>query len=167
MYKGSSSYLRGMNRSLLAIVIITTLIACKDVPGGKEKKVKTTETRIGKTNYFVTLPESYAVREKGGEDYTVYYFMPQDTLAKPVYAGGMYIGHYPTEFEPSGSNCRVDSLNSNLLDTARKWKLFICDSSWFVQTILQDSSSSIHAFGKGNDSLSLRKALAIFESIHK
>ncbi len=156
-----------MKKSLLAIVIISSLVACKDVPGEKDKKTKSTETRIGKTEYFVTLPDSYAVREKGGADYTVYYFMPQDTLAKPVYAGGLYIGHSPMEFEPSGSNCLVDSVSSNLLDKARNWKIFICDSSWFVQTIIKDSSSSIHAFGKGNDSLSMRKALAIFETIHK
>ena len=92
-----------MKRSLLAIVLISSLLACKDIPGTKEKKAKTTETRIGKTDFYVTLPETYAVRQKGGEDYTVYYFMPEDTLIKPVFAGGMYIGHYPTEFQPSGS----------------------------------------------------------------
>lgn len=156
-----------MKRSILAIVIICSLVACKDVPGVKDKKSKTTKTRIGKTEYYVSLPDSYAVREKGGADYTVYYFMPQDTLAKPVFAAGMYIGNYPSEFEPSGSNCKVDSVSSDLLDTARKWKLFICDSSWFVQTIFKTDSSSIHAFGKGNDSVSMRKALAIFETIHK
>ena len=146
--------------------MISSLVACKDVPGKKDKKENTTETRIGKTDYYVSLPKSYAVREKGGEDYTVYYFMPEDTLIKPVFAGGMYIGHYPTEFQPSSPSCRVDSLSASLLDSARTWKLFVCDSSWFAQTIFENNGSSIHAFGKGNDSLSLQKTMAIFKTIH-
>lgn len=156
-----------MKRSILTLLCISSLIACKELPGGKDKKNNTAETRIGKTNYYVTLPASYAVRQKGGEDYTVYYFMPEDTLAKPVFAGGMYIGHYPTEFQPTSPSCLIDSLSFTLLDSTRQWKLYKCDSSWFVQTIFEDNGSSIHAFGKGNDSLSLAKALAIFSSIHQ
>lgn len=159
-----------MKQFILIVFLVGSLFSCKN---GDKKQDKNSiefinslkENKIGNSGLTVSLPANYTVREKGGEDFRVYYLMPADTTILPAYAGGIYIGAAPSEFTPSGTNCKTDSLRSKLLDGDPQWKKFSCDSSYFIQTIITHKDSRMHAFGKGKTESDLKKVLDIFSTL--
>ena len=138
--------------------VITAVFSCngkKSTEGGhfvdsftaglKEKKIV--------DDLYISLPESYAIRHKGGTDFTVYYFGPADSTLQVEYSGGIYLGNFPQEFTAANDSCKTSSIKGKILDNAPEWKIFTCDSSFFLQTIIDNkgdkSADKLHAFGKG------------------
>jgi hypothetical protein len=126
------------------------------------------EKKIGSSDFHISLPADYSVRQKGGPDFTVYYFSTADSTVKPAFSGGMYLGNFSTEFPPVNDSCKTTSIKSALMGKERDWKLFSCDSSFFVQTMIDnkkdESASRIHAFGRGNTKEDIQKMLKIFST---
>jgi len=161
-----------MKRFLLFILLATSVFSCKNDDKKQDNNNNAfvrslKENKVGNSGLTVSLPADYTVREKGGEDFKVYYLMPADTTILPAFAGGIYIGVSPSEFPPNGSNCKTDSLKSKLLDGEPQWKKFSCDSSLFIQTIIDHNNTKIHAFGKGKTEADLKKVLDIYSTLKK
>lgn len=51
-----------------------------------------TEKRVGETEYYISLPPNFSIRETEGPDFSVYYFYLTDTTLKPNFGGGLYFG---------------------------------------------------------------------------
>ena len=102
---------------------------------------------------YISLPETYSVRHKGGADFMVYYLGPADSTVVPSFSGGIYLGNFPSEFPATNDSCKTSSIKGKILDNAPEWKIFTCDSSFFLQTIIDNkgdkSADKLHAFGKG------------------
>ncbi|MBK9490841.1 MAG: hypothetical protein IPO07_20190 [Haliscomenobacter sp.] len=63
------------------------------------------EQQIGQSNFYITLPTGYFMRETKGLDFSVYYFAATDTTASGSFTAGLYFGDYPAEFQPDSDAC--------------------------------------------------------------
>lgn len=139
--------------------IAATLVCCNNA--GKKKTTDQAfdgftsslkETKV-EGDLYISLPETYSIRHKGGPDFMVYYWGPADSTAKAEYSGGIYLGNFPSEFPPTNDSCKSSTLKGKILDNEPDWKVFTCDSSFFLQTIIDNkgdkSADKLHAFGKG------------------
>ena len=58
------------------------------------------ENQIGRSDYYISIPANYSIKETIGPDFSVYYFFPKDTNIKATFSGGLYFGNHPNKFEP-------------------------------------------------------------------
>ena len=130
--------------------------------GLKEKKIV--------DDLYISLPESYSIRKKSGPDFSVYYFGPADSTIKADFSGGIYLGNFPQEFTAANDSCKNSSIKGKILDDAPNWKIFTCDSSFFLQTIIENkgdkSADKLHAFGKGTVG-NEEKVLKVFATLKR
>jgi hypothetical protein len=127
------------------------------------------ESSLGNTGYKVSIPKDYTIRQKGGEDFMVYYITTNDSTIKAAFSAGMYFGDAPTEFSTPADSCNISTSNYKILGKDQSWKQYNCsDSLFFVQTIIDNKNkqgSKIHAFGRGTSRENLKKVMDIFSTM--
>ncbi len=160
--------------TLLLLGVILVLASCKQknqTPGPDNAFVKTLkEQAVGNSGFLVSLPENYSVRQKGGADFKVYYFAPADSTLTALFTAGIYLGNFPTEFSPASDSCKTATTREKLLGKNAEWKIFSCDSSFFVQAIVDNKysegwNSKLHAFGKGSVAADKEKVFTILSTL--
>jgi hypothetical protein len=128
------------------------------------------EMKIGKTQYYISLPENYTLEESEGPDFSVFYFYPKDSSARGVFNGGIYIGGYPSEFEPQGEDCRAEKMTSNVFEKSRDWTVYNCSGEYSIQTIVDYKykdgyEEKIHVFGNSSSKSEINKLLTVFSTL--
>jgi hypothetical protein len=128
------------------------------------------EKRIGDSKFKISLPRDYSIKEKRGEDFSVYYFNPIDSTNKDSLSGGIYFGNYPSEFKPDNDSCKIEKINSKLLNHSAEWKVYDCNNQFSLQTIVTNDKNEgwdelIHAFGSCKSKEDLIKLLLIYSTM--
>jgi len=164
---------------LLGLLILTTFfLACNSVDKNKGDKVKTTDTfksglverQVAKSDFYISIPADYSIKETNGPDFSVYYFSPTDTTIKGNFAGGLYFGNFPSEFEKDNDSCKTTTLKSTILNTNADWTVYNCSNNYTLQTIIdsksgEDWNEKIHAFGHAKSEDNLHKVLDIYSTL--
>lgn len=163
--------------SFFLIFLVLIAFGCSDNKKSKENVEnpylkQLTEKQIGDTNYYISIPKKYTIRENRGPDFSVYYFYPADTTAKAGFSGGLYFGNHPSQFEASSDSCKTEKFKSKILDKNSEWTRINCKGKFSIQTIVESGSDEgwnqyIHAFAGAASSADLKKVLTIFETIKK
>jgi len=123
----------------------------------KKKIIKPSENlvekQLGKTYFYVSIPDNYYIEEERGNDFYIYFFYPKDTTALINFSAGIYIGDFPKYFEKDNPLCAEEKIVGKLLGQKIYWKIFNCEKTYSVQTICESNTGwnkLIHAFGRGN-----------------
>jgi hypothetical protein len=124
------------------------------------------------SSYTIAIPKNYQLLETSGEDFSVFYFSRIDTTVNAGYSGGIYFGNHPGEFEPKVDSCKMRTEFKQILAGSAQWKVFECDSSFSIQTIIDSQSgeewnNQIHAFGKATSKKDVDQVFAIFSTLRK
>jgi len=135
-------------------------------------KNKLIERQIGKSAYYISIPENYSIKETEGPDFSVFYFSPTDTTIKTAFSGGLYFGNFPQEFKPENKDCTTESIKGTILNNNKDWTVYNCKEKYFIQTIVDSKSGEswnekIHAFGHGNSKSDINKILEIYSTLKK
>lgn len=93
--------------------------------------------RLDESNFFISLPKSYSIKEYEGEDFAVYYFAPLDSTIG-LGSGGIYFGRHPSRFYEDSSTCKVEKIKGMLLDKNTTWELYNCKKEVKAETIIGD-----------------------------
>lgn len=130
------------------------------------------EQQIGQSNFYITLPSGYVMRETKGLDFSVYYFSATDTTASDSFTAGLYFGDYPAEFQPDSDGCTTETMKGKILDVSKDWTLYNCNGQYTIQTIVDNESGAegskrIHAFGRVSNQTTLDKILGMFATLVK
>ena len=160
---------------LVFLIVLASIISCKEKGNKQTDKIqentvgkgKLLENRIGKSDYYISIPDDYALKLNAGPDFSVYYFSPIDTAIKAPFTGGFYFGNYPHAFEPNNDSCKVQEIKSKFLDSLTNWTAQDCQGNYSVQTIMEfndpdDRGGKIHAFGSSKTQSGLNTVLEIF-----
>lgn len=129
------------------------------------------EKKIGTTNYFISIPKNYEIREEEGPDFSVFYFADSDTL-KSNLSGGLYFGNHPGLFPPQTDSCKSETLQSEILGNNSTWTIYDCQGQYLVQAIVDNKESEgwnnrIHAFGHGRSREDMYKILRMYSTFHR
>ncbi|SEP22895.1 hypothetical protein SAMN05444671_4647 [Flavobacterium sp. CF108] len=168
-----------MNTSLkipfLSVFLILTILGCSDkktkhIPENPYLK-QLTEKQIGETNYYISIPKKYTIKENRGPDFSVYYFYPADTTAIAAFSGGFYFGNHPSFFEPSDS-CKTEKMQRKILNKNTDWTVYNCKGKYSIQSIVESGSNEgwnqyIHTFAGANSVADLKKVFLILETMKK
>jgi hypothetical protein len=158
--------------SLLFILLFTLFVST-----GKGQDVSTfqkslTELKIGNTNYFISLPSGYKIRES--TEYgckTVYYFQPPDSTRSPLFTGGIYIGDYPRPIPPTDDSCTVLRRDKEILHRTVIWIIYKCDDETVMQAIFHDDEKSdlpkLNPFVTVGKHVDLEKIFFIYSTLRK
>ncbi|MFK7812398.1 MAG: hypothetical protein AB8B59_07880 [Maribacter sp.] len=169
-----------IKKSLLGILLFSLfLLSCNYAPPTKSDSVEKNdsfkkeliETRLGKSNLYVSLPKNYKIEENIGSDFEVYYFTPIDTNKVQSLSGGLYLGNHPSEFEPSNDSCKTDFMTNQVFSKQRKWKIYDCKGEFLLQTIInnkrgEDWNQKIHIFGNTKSKEDLNNLVDIYSSLN-
>src|SRR5690348_1332248 len=162
---------------IMSLIIsgLTIIIGCQETSKNKKQnvsentpgKTQLAQNRIGNSNYYISIPRDYILKENEGPDFSVFYFYPADTTNQPPFAGGIYFGNFPTMFNPENDSCKVKDITIKFLDSLANWSVYECPGKYFVQTIAEikdsaDWSEKIHAFGNAKTKEGLNTVLEIF-----
>ena len=128
------------------------------------------QRKIDSTDYRISLPVNYIIKESRGPDFTVYYFHSADTADRKSFSGGFYLGNWPSRSAFVNSDCKEEQINSYLLGENKEWTLYRCGNIYKVQIITdsksgQDWSQFIQAFGMAATRSDLDKLLEIFSTL--
>ena len=134
--------------------------------------ISLTEKKIGKSNYYISLPNDYVITEKNGEDFSVFHFEPTDTTEKNKLTFGFYFGNFPHEFDTANDSCQLEIIEGEILGNSTDWKIFNCHENYSVQTIAENKdgeswNQKIHAFGNFKNRTDLDIVLNIFGTLRK
>jgi len=145
------------------------LVSCGSGAGDSGFKKSLKEQPVGETGHFISLPVGYKLRSTQGPDFTVYYFLPADSLQSPEYSGGMYFGWHPSLFGPQYEPCDHDSLTSPALGADRQWQAYQCnDTLFFIETIVNAGEDmQIHLFGHALHEKNRNKLLDIYSTFRE
>jgi hypothetical protein len=131
-----------------------------------------TENQIGKTSYYISIPNDYDIKEKEGPDFSVFYFSSKDTTKEVAFSGGLYFGNFSSEFPPPNDSCKVETIKSKIFDDNDDWTVFECSGDYSIQTIISNKYSKgwnneIHAFGHASGRDDLYKLLGVYSTLNK
>jgi len=129
-----------------------------------------TKRKLENSDFFISLPPDYAVSEKRGPDFSVYYFEPNKKDPK-AFIAGLYFGNHPSEFAATDS-CKTEVLAGKILGDATDWSVSECDGKITIQTIVENGlekgwNRQIHAFGNTTNREDLQKILAIYSTLEE
>ncbi|KAF2332012.1 hypothetical protein [Flavobacterium daemonense] len=160
----------------LSVFLILTILGCSDrktksIPQNPYLK-ELTEKQIGETNYYISIPKKYTIKENRGPDFSVYYFFPIDTTDTASFSGGFYFGNYPSLFEASSDSCKTEKRKSNILNKDTDWTVYNCNGKYSIQSIVESGSNEgwnhyIHAFANANSTADLKKIFLILETMKR
>ncbi len=164
-----------LKTSFLSVFLSLTILGCSDkktkhIPENPYLK-QLTEKQIGETNYYISIPKKYTIKENRGPDFSVYYFYPTDTTAAAAFSGGFYFGNHPSLFEPSDS-CKTEKIQRKILKKNTEWTVYNCKGKYSIQSIVESGSSKgwnqyIHAFASANSAADLKNIFLILETMKK
>ena len=160
--------------TITTLTIIAILFACRgksDSDQTDDTFIKSlTERRIKETNFYISLPIDYSIKENEGPDFTVHYFSPTDTTVKANFSGGFYIGYAPREFRPFNDSCKAEIIKGEILNDSNDWTVYSCNGKYSIQVIVRSKSlegwkSKIHAFGQGASKNEIDKIFKIYSTL--
>jgi hypothetical protein len=163
-------------KGTVALSILILFFSCKDVTKSNQVSQHFVDSlrvkQVGSLKYWISIPTGFEITEREGPDFSVYYFVQSDTTKKSKFSGGMYFGNYASKFPPNNDSCKVETINSKILDQNSDWTLYECQGVYSVQTIVASNSgegwnNEIHAFGHGGSKNDLFKILKIYSTLHK
>lgn len=130
-----------------------------------------TEKQIGKSNYYISIPENYKIDKTRGPDFDVYYISSKRKKDKENFSIGLYFGNFPHKFEKD-SLCINEIYKSRILGNKIDWKTQNCDGHYFTQAIIKSESEEnwnkyIHAYSNSNTQVDLFKTFYIFSTLKK
>jgi hypothetical protein len=142
---------------------------CQDLSTFKKSLV---ESRIGNTNYYISLPYGYKIRESHENGFnTVYFFQPPDSTKNPIVNGGIYIGEYPKVIPPTSDSCIVLRRDRDILHRHVIWLAFKCDGNIIMQSIFSDSENSeipkLNPFATVKKNDDIEKIFYLFSTMRK
>jgi hypothetical protein len=161
----------------LSIFLILTILGCSD--NKKTKHIienpylkELTEKQIGESNYYISIPKKYSIKENRGPDFSVYYFYPTDTTATAAFSGGFYFGNHPSLFGTAGDSCKTEKIKSKILNKNADWTVYNCKGKYSIQSIIESGSNEgwnqyIHAFAAANSAADLKKVFLILGTMKK
>ncbi|MTH16356.1 hypothetical protein [Flavobacterium sp. LC2016-01] len=160
----------------LSLILIVIILGCSDkktkpIPENPYLK-ELTEKQIGETNYYISIPKKYTIKENRGPDFSVYYFYPTDTTATAAFSGGFYFGNHPSQFGPSSDSCKTEKIKRKILNKTADWTVYNCKDIYSIQSIVESGSNEgwnqyIHAFANANSAADLKKVFLIMETMKK
>jgi hypothetical protein len=130
------------------------------------------ETRMGESEFYISIPEDYWISKREGPDFVIYYLNSKDTTATPDFTAGLYFGDHPSEFEWEEDSCKMENLEREILGKDEDWALYNCKGRYSIQTIISSGSgagwdSYVHAFGGANSTAALEKLFTIFSTMKR
>ena len=130
------------------------------------------EIRIGKTDYYISLPKGYVIKESSEYGFkTVFYFQPPDSARNPLLTGGIYIGTSPKIIPPMKDTCLVIRREEMILKQSVHWIIYECEDTRLLQSIFNentgDESSKINPFVTVKKKIDIEKILFIFSTLKK
>ena len=158
------------------LIAVFLLASCNNTNLSKQDedtfKRSLTEKQIGKSNFYISLPDKYSIKESEGPDFMVYYILPTDTTDTSSLSCGIYFGNAPSEFKAKNETCKQEVMNGQILGNSEEWKVFDCDGEYSIQTIIDSKSREgwndrIHAFGRATSKADLNKILIMYSTLHK
>ncbi len=164
------------NKTIFVFLVwLLFMIACKEQDTRKTGSIvevntgkgRLIENRIGQSDFYISIPDDYILKENAGPDFSVYYFYPSDTAVKAPFSGGLYFGNFPQKFEPKNDSCKIRDIKSRILDSLTNWTVHNCQGNYFVQTFAESKDpegrgGTIHAFGNAKTQAGLNRILEIF-----
>jgi hypothetical protein len=142
---------------------------CQDFSTFKKSLV---ESRIGNTNYYISLPYGYKIRES--HEYganTAYFFQPPDSTKNPLPNGGIYIGDYPKVIPPTNDSCIVLRRDREILHRHVIWLTFKCDDYIIMQSVFSDNEKSelpkLNPFATVKKNDDIEKIFYLFSTMRK
>jgi hypothetical protein len=154
--------------TLTALLTFSILSSLNATSQANDKNL--VEFRAGNSDYYISLPKNYTLKQNQGPDFSVFYFMPEDTNAQAKYAGGFYLGDYPNRFGPESDSCMTTTMGTTLLDSAATWTVYECRGFFTLQTVIETGpnggwGSKVHAFGSAASKADMDKVLAIYATL--
>ena len=133
-------------------------------------KTELIEKQIGNSDFYISIPTNFVIKESRGPDFSVYYFNLSDTMIKPTYVCGIYFGNWPSKFK--WDSCTVETSKGKILDNNVDWTIYNCKEGYSVQTITDNKNNDhwnqkIHAFGNGATRKEMEKVMCIFSTMRK
>jgi hypothetical protein len=130
------------------------------------------ESRIGNTNYYISLPYGYTIRESQEYGFkTAFFFQPPDSTRNPLFNAGIYIGDYPKVIPPMNDSCIVLRRDREILHRHVIWLTFKCDDLIIMQSIFSDSENSelpkLNPFATVKKDVDIEKIFYIFSTMKK
>ena len=166
------------NHAILSVLLL--LAACGETgnnnntgaKGDREFSASLTEKQIGESKFSISLPPGFVLKEKEGEDFSVYYFQPADTSATNTFAGGLYFGNHPGKFEPENDSCKTETLKSMLLGENADWTVTDCNGTYSIQALADSKSGEgwnayIHAFGTAWSMEDRARLFTVYSTVKK
>jgi len=126
------------------------------------------EKKVPGTDFYISIPPNYSLKDQNGPDFSVYYFGPSDTTDKKSFRGGFYLGNAPGAF--NDDSCKVEKRNAPLLGEDEVWSVSDCNNQYRIQTITKSKSDGkwgtyIHAFGRARSKTELNKLFDVYSTL--
>jgi hypothetical protein len=164
----TTTIVKGLSLILTSLLFINTG-NCQDISKFRKSLV---ELRIGNTNYYISLPLGYKIKESQINGYNIaYLFQPPDSTKNPLFNGGIYIGDYPKIIPPTVDSCIVLRRDSEILKRHVIWITFKCDGLIIMQSLFSDSKKSelpiLNPFATVKNNVDIEKIFYIYSTMRK
>jgi len=129
------------------------------------------KNKLGKSDFYASLPKNYKFDELQGEDFNVFYFTNIDTTIIS-FSEGFYFGNHPSEIKISKDSCKTGIMQGEVFNKKRKWRIYNCNNTRLIETIINNKYSSewdkrIHIFGESKNKKDLNKLIDIYSTLNK
>lgn len=164
---------------LFSALILTGVLLPSCVGGGTQRSdvasqdiynMSLIEKRLGESRFYISLPDDFVIEIMDAEDFVVYHFRHGDSTAMKKIFGGIYFGNHPSY--PIYKCSKEEPLKSNVLNKARDWSTYRCDSIFSAETLLKNRGGEyweeyIHLFGTTSTRDNLDELLKIYSTLRK
>ena len=128
------------------------------------------EKQIGNSNFYISIPTDYSIKENRGPDFSTFYIIPTDTTIKGDFSCGLYFGNFPSLFPPDNNNCKTETVKSEILNKNKEWTVYVYGNDYSIQTIVENKKNEgwnekVHAFGHGKSVTEVDKILKIYSTL--
>ena len=129
--------------------------------------------RLGKTDYYLTLPPGFALKTTDGPDFLVHYFAPADTTVRADFTGGLYQGGYPQgDATDTTGGCRIRRVVVTWQGHPATFTVHRCATGYTINSVFDSHSGRSwdarnNAFGEAKSAAGLRQLLAVFATLRR
>jgi hypothetical protein len=130
------------------------------------------EVRLGDSNYYLSIPQTYIVQVSKGPDFDVYSFSSDKKAGEPTFSGNIYLGNWPSLINPLKANCKTERLTGKIMGKECNWTLNNCSEQYLLQTIVSNKFNEgwdmkIHMFARATSRSDVDKLVAIYSTLRK
>lgn len=129
--------------------------------------------RLGKTDFYFSLPPGFALKTTDGPDFLVHYFAPAGTTLRADFTGGLHLGSYPQgDVADTTAGCRTRRAVVMWQGHPATFVVHRCATGYTISSVFDSYNgwgwdARANAFGEAKSAAGLRQLLAVFATLRR